>query len=102
MTANALMQVALFLAVLLVLVAPIGATWPWSSTTTDAVATASSACSIDLRHRSGRRHGLEALRLAMLVFNMAACCCVYALQRVQQWLPLNPQHFAGAVRRIRR
>src|SRR5450755_199073 len=34
--------------------------------------------------------------LAMLVFNVVGLLAVYALQRLQQWLPLNPQHF-GAV-----
>jgi K+-transporting ATPase ATPase A chain len=31
--------------------------------------------------------------LAMLVFNVAGLLVVYVLQRVQQWLPLNPQGF---------
>src|SRR6185503_4772775 len=30
--------------------------------------------------------------VAMLFFNMAGLFVVYALQRLQQWLPLNPQH----------
>jgi K+-transporting ATPase ATPase A chain len=34
--------------------------------------------------------------LALLVFNVAGLLVVYLLQRVQQWLPLNPQSF-GAV-----
>ncbi|MDE2154463.1 MAG: potassium-transporting ATPase subunit KdpA [Xanthomonadaceae bacterium] len=34
--------------------------------------------------------------LAMLLFNLLGLLTVYALQRLQQWLPLNPQHF-GAV-----
>ncbi|HEX5122314.1 MAG TPA: potassium-transporting ATPase subunit KdpA, partial [Rhodanobacteraceae bacterium] len=34
--------------------------------------------------------------VAMLVFNLAGLLFVYVLQRVQQWLPLNPQGF-GAV-----
>jgi K+-transporting ATPase ATPase A chain len=34
--------------------------------------------------------------LAMLAFNIAGLLLVYLLQRVQQWLPLNPQGF-GAV-----
>src|SRR6185437_14548139 len=33
---------------------------------------------------------------AMLVFNVLGVLAVYLLQRVQQWLPLNPQAF-GAV-----
>ncbi len=31
--------------------------------------------------------------LAMLVFNIAGLLTVYLLQRIQQWLPLNPQGF---------
>ena len=33
--------------------------------------------------------------LALLLFNAAGVLAVYALQRVQALLPLNPQHFAG-------
>jgi K+-transporting ATPase ATPase A chain len=33
--------------------------------------------------------------VAMLVFNVAGLLVVYLLQRVQQWLPLNPQGFAA-------
>ncbi len=34
--------------------------------------------------------------LAMLAFNLIGLLAAYALQRMQRWLPLNPQHF-GAV-----
>ena len=34
--------------------------------------------------------------LAMLVFNIAGLLFLYLLQRIQQWLPLNPQDL-GAV-----
>ncbi|KAF3997889.1 potassium-transporting ATPase subunit KdpA [Glaciimonas immobilis] len=33
--------------------------------------------------------------LALLVFNTIGALATYALQRVQAWLPLNPQHFAN-------
>ena len=33
--------------------------------------------------------------LAMLWFNLAGALVVYALQRLQQWLPLNPQAHGG-------
>ena len=39
--------------------------------------------------------------LAMLWFNLLGALVVYALQRLQQWLPLNPQDMA-AVSPIRR
>ena len=32
--------------------------------------------------------------LTLLVFNLAGALLVYGLQRLQLWLPLNPQHFA--------
>ena len=33
--------------------------------------------------------------LALLLFNALGAVCVYALQRLQLWLPLNPQGFAN-------
>jgi K+-transporting ATPase ATPase A chain len=33
--------------------------------------------------------------VALLVFNACGALLVYALQRVQYWLPLNPQHFTA-------
>ena len=33
--------------------------------------------------------------LALLIFNTLGALVTYALQRVQVWLPLNPQHFAN-------
>jgi K+-transporting ATPase ATPase A chain len=33
--------------------------------------------------------------LALLVFNALGALLVYALQRLQYWLPLNPQHFTA-------
>ena len=33
--------------------------------------------------------------VALLVFNTLGALLVYALQRVQYWLPLNPQHFTA-------
>jgi len=40
--------------------------------------------------------GWKRYALAMLLFNVLGLLVVYALQRLQGWLPLNPQHF-GAV-----
>jgi potassium-transporting ATPase potassium-binding subunit len=37
--------------------------------------------------------GWKRYAIAMLLFNVAGMLMVYLLQRVQQWLPLNPQHF---------
>jgi K+-transporting ATPase ATPase A chain len=33
--------------------------------------------------------------ISLLVFNLVGALVVYALQRMQQWLPLNPQHLAA-------
>jgi potassium-transporting ATPase potassium-binding subunit len=38
----------------------------------------------------------RAYSMAMLLFSLASCLFTYAILRLQQWLPLNPQHF-GAV-----
>jgi potassium-transporting ATPase potassium-binding subunit len=39
--------------------------------------------------------GWKRYALALLVFNALGALLVYALQRLQLWLPLNPQHFAN-------
>jgi K+-transporting ATPase ATPase A chain len=35
--------------------------------------------------------------VAVLLFNVLGAVFVYGLQRLQQWLPFNPQHFAAVV-----
>ena len=39
--------------------------------------------------------GWKRYALAVMIFNMLGLLVVYALQRLQPWLPLNPQHFAA-------
>ncbi|QRX83437.1 potassium-transporting ATPase subunit KdpA [Glaciimonas sp. PAMC28666] len=39
--------------------------------------------------------GWKSYALALLLFNTLGALVTYALQRVQVWLPLNPQHFAN-------
>ncbi len=39
--------------------------------------------------------GWKHYAIALLVFNALGALLVYALQRLQYWLPLNPQHFAA-------
>ncbi len=39
--------------------------------------------------------GWKSYALALLAFNAAGAALLYALQRTQAWLPLNPQHFAN-------
>jgi K+-transporting ATPase ATPase A chain len=47
------------------------------------------ACGINARAEAG----WSTYTIGLLVFNLAGTLVVYALQRLQQWLPLNPQHF---------
>jgi potassium-transporting ATPase potassium-binding subunit len=39
--------------------------------------------------------GWKRYAIALLLFNTLGVVVVYALQRLQAWLPLNPQHFAA-------
>jgi potassium-transporting ATPase potassium-binding subunit len=43
----------------------------------------------------GLEMGWKHYTLALLVFNTLGALAVYLLQRLQLWLPLNPQHFAN-------
>jgi K+-transporting ATPase ATPase A chain len=101
MTANDCLQVGLFLAVLLLLVKPVGgymakvfADEP-NRVTRFGVRVERGIyrlCGI----RADEDMGWKRYALAVLLFNVLGLLAVYLLQRVQQWLPLNPQHF-GAV-----
>jgi len=48
-------------------------------------------CGID----SQAEMGWKKYAIALIVFNALGAIAVYALQRLQLWLPLNPQHFAN-------
>jgi K+-transporting ATPase ATPase A chain len=48
-------------------------------------------CGVD----SSAKMGWKLYAVALLVFNAAGALLVYALQRVQYWLPLNPEHLPG-------
>ncbi|HTT06097.1 MAG TPA: potassium-transporting ATPase subunit KdpA [Steroidobacteraceae bacterium] len=39
--------------------------------------------------------GWKGYAIALIVFNTFGALAVYALQRLQRWLPLNPEHFAN-------
>jgi len=39
--------------------------------------------------------GWKRYAIAMFAFNVCGMLAVYAFQRLQQWLPLNPEHFAA-------
>ena len=45
--------------------------------------------------RADRQMGWLEYALALLLFNAIGALAVYALQRLQLWLPLNPQAFAN-------
>jgi K+-transporting ATPase ATPase A chain len=48
-------------------------------------------CGVD----PGAEMGWKIYAIALLVFNALGALLVYALQRAQYWLPLNPQHFTA-------
>jgi K+-transporting ATPase ATPase A chain len=100
MTTNDFLQIGLFLAVLLLLVKPVGSY----------MALVFAEAPNRITHFGGRvERGIYRLcgissteemswkryALAMLLFNVLGVLVVYLLQRMQQWLPLNPQHFAA-------
>ncbi|WP_243047847.1 potassium-transporting ATPase subunit KdpA [Dyella sp. RRB7] len=101
MTTYDFFQVVLYLAVLLVLVKPVGSYMALVFADTPNRVTRLGGGVERLLYRlagvrADEQMGWRRYAIAMLVFNMAGMLAVYALQRLQQWLPLNPQHF-GAV-----
>jgi K+-transporting ATPase ATPase A chain len=101
MTTYDFFQVVLYLAVLLVLVKPVGSYMALAFADTPNRVTRFGGGVERLLYRLAGVRADEQMSwrryaIAMLVFNMAGMLVVYALQRLQQWLPLNPQHF-GAV-----
>jgi len=48
-------------------------------------------CGVNAREEMAWPH----YAIALLVFNVVGAAVVYALQRLQFWLPVNPQHFAA-------
>ncbi|PXV59859.1 K+-transporting ATPase ATPase A chain [Dyella jiangningensis] len=98
MTSFDFFQVVIYLAVLLVLIKPVGSYM--------ALAFADTPNGVNriggkLEHMLYRLAGVRAddqmgwkrYAIAMLVFNLLGALAVYALQRLQPWLPANPQHF---------
>jgi len=101
MTANDFIQLGLYLVVLLLLVKPLGGYMARVFADAPNRVTRFGApvervlyrlCGID----PAEDMGWKRYALTMLLFNVLGLLVVYALQRLQQWLPLNPQHF-GAV-----
>jgi K+-transporting ATPase ATPase A chain len=100
MSGNGWLQLAVYLIVLLLLVKPLGHYMAQVFEGNGVVVRACGAiersfyriCRID----HGRSMDWKEYTLALLIFNALGAGAVYALQRLQQHLPLNPQHF-GAV-----
>jgi len=100
MSANDVLQLALYLAVLLLLVKPLGSYMALVfAAAPNRVTRAGAPVERALYRIAGVRPD-EDMRwthyaLAMLVFNVAGLLVVYALLRLQAWLPLNPQHMGN-------
>ena len=101
MTGNGLLQLGLYVLVLLALAKPLGAYMARIYAGELAVLNRMAA---PLERGLYRLSGIDPARemrwsgyaFAALGFNVAGLFAVYALQRLQGWLPLNPQHL-GAV-----
>lgn len=100
MTANDFLQTGLFLLVLLLLVKPVGSYMALVFADAPNRVTRFGGrvergiyrlCGIG----SSEDMSWKRYALAMLLFNLLGLLVVYLLQRTQQWLPLNPQHFAA-------
>src|ERR1700751_5150872 len=100
MKASGWLQLGLYLVVLLLLAKPLGgymaAVYEGRATWAERAGGALErliyrVCGID----PGRDMHWTRYALAMLWFNLAGALVVYAVQRLQQWLPLNPQALAA-------
>lgn len=101
MTANDFLQIGIYLVVLLLLAKPLGSYMALvfadqSNKVTRAGGVAERViyrlCGIDPNEDMGWKR----YAIAVLAFNVCGMLAVYAFQRLQQWLPLNPQHFPAA------
>ncbi len=98
MTANDYLQLGLYLAVLLLLVKPLG-TWMalvFSDTPNRVTRIGAPVERVIYRIcgiQANEDMGWQRYALVMLAFNVVGLLFVYLLQRAQQWLPLNPQNF---------
>ena len=100
MTTNDFIQIGFFLVVLLLLVKPVGSYMANVFSETPNRVTRFGGGTERLIYRlCGIRQdedmGWKRYALALMIFNMLGLLAVYALQRLQPWLPLNPQHFAA-------
>ena len=95
MTGSAWALLAAFLAVLLALAWPLGRFMAWLFEAEPGLGRVGRAfhglCGID----PGRQMSWLQYALGLLLFNALGVLACYAIQRLQQWLPLNPQQFAN-------
>lgn len=101
MTTNDYVQIGLYLVVLLLLVKPLGGyiAAVFADTPNRITRFGGGAERLIYRLcgiRADEDMGWKRYALAVLLFNLLGVLVVYALQRLQLWLPLNPQHL-GAV-----
>lgn len=97
MTANDWLQMGLFLGLLLLLAMPLGSYMArvFADTPNRVTRFGSGVERVIYRLcgiRADEDMGWQRYALAMLVFNLVGLLAVYALQRCQAWLPLNPAH----------
>ncbi len=100
MTTFGWLQLGLYVAVLLLLAKPLGA---YMAAVYEGRATRAQRIGGPLERLIYRGAGVDPTRdmgwieyaLAMLWFNLVGALAVYGLQRLQQWLPLNPQDMAA-------
>jgi K+-transporting ATPase ATPase A chain len=98
MTINDYLQLGLYLAVLLLLVKPLGT---WMALVFSDTPNRVTRIGAPIERVIYRVCGIQAdedmswqrYALVMFAFNVIGLLFVYVLQRVQQWLPLNPQDF---------
>lgn len=96
MTSNTFYTLAVFAIVLLIITKPIGL-WltPIAQGRAPAVVDAIDRRLISVLAPSGREESWQRYAVSLLTFNTLGLIFLYVLQRIQGWLPLNPQGFKG-------
>ena len=96
MTSNTFYTLAVFAIVLLIITKPIGL-WltPIAQGRAPAVVDAIDRRLISVLAPSGREESWQRYAVSLLTFNTLGLIFLYVLQRIQGWLPLNPQGFVG-------
>jgi K+-transporting ATPase ATPase A chain len=98
MTANDFIQIGVYLVVLLLLVKPMGSymTHVFADQPNRITRLGGGVerfiyriCGV----KADEDMGWKQYAIAMLIFNVCGMVMIYVLQRAQQWLPLNPEHF---------